>query len=586
MAKKFSELTAASALADADLLAVSQGGTSKKATVLQVKTAVGAGFVASSSVGAAGGVAQLDGGGKVPASQLPSYVDDVLEFANLAAFPVTGETGKIYIALDTNNTYRWSGSTYVALSGGSGSAVWGAISGSLSAQTDLNTALNGKVDLAGTQTITGLKTIDNNLAFSGASRRITGDMSNSTLDSRIAFQTSTSNGATWLSAFPNGSGFASGLLFYNKNASATAGYMALFANNSSVTLRTGYTTGGAALPLELGTATETGAWVSRLTLSGAENRLQGDFSNATLANRLAFQTSTSNGATVVPFLPNGTGATARLQVFNNSDPTNAAIASFGVTTSEATMETFSLGAGAALPLVFKVGGTERMRIDTAGNITFATAGARISGDMSNATLANRLTLQTSVANGSTLPLVIPNGSGNQSGILYANGSDPANAAHLLLLADSSTCSVRSGSQGTGTNLPMTFYTGGAERVRVDTAGGVHILGSGGSTTNRLLMTYDGTLGAASIGANSSGGSTTLSFSTSLSGTSTERMRIESNGSIGIGGASFGGGARVVHLANAATVPTTNPSGGGVIYCEAGALKYRGSSGTVTTLGAA
>ena len=53
--------------------------------------------------------------GKVPVTQLPSYVDDVLEFANLAAFPTTGETGKIYVALDTNFTYRWSGSVYVQI---------------------------------------------------------------------------------------------------------------------------------------------------------------------------------------------------------------------------------------------------------------------------------------------------------------------------------------------------------------------------------------------------------------------------------------------------------------------------------------
>ena len=55
-------------------------------------------------------------GGKVPATQLPSYVDDVLEFANLASFPATGESGKIYIALDTNLTYRWGGSSYVVMS--------------------------------------------------------------------------------------------------------------------------------------------------------------------------------------------------------------------------------------------------------------------------------------------------------------------------------------------------------------------------------------------------------------------------------------------------------------------------------------
>jgi len=54
--------------------------------------------------------------GKIPSNQLPSFVDDVLEFANLAAFPLTGEAGKIYVALDTNLTYRWGGSTYVEIS--------------------------------------------------------------------------------------------------------------------------------------------------------------------------------------------------------------------------------------------------------------------------------------------------------------------------------------------------------------------------------------------------------------------------------------------------------------------------------------
>ena len=56
--------------------------------------------------------------GKVPASQLPSYVDDVLEFQDIEHFPATGELGKIYVALDTNETYRWSGSTYIQVGGG------------------------------------------------------------------------------------------------------------------------------------------------------------------------------------------------------------------------------------------------------------------------------------------------------------------------------------------------------------------------------------------------------------------------------------------------------------------------------------
>jgi hypothetical protein len=71
--------------------------------------------------GAANGYASLDAGAKVPATQLPSYVDDVLEFVNLAAFPATGTTGIIYVALDTGKIYRWSGSVYVEISPSPGS---------------------------------------------------------------------------------------------------------------------------------------------------------------------------------------------------------------------------------------------------------------------------------------------------------------------------------------------------------------------------------------------------------------------------------------------------------------------------------
>lgn len=72
--------------------------------------------ISSSEKGAANGVATLDGAGKIPSGQLPSYVDDVLEFANLASFPATGSAGIIYVALDTNKTFRWSGSAYIEIS--------------------------------------------------------------------------------------------------------------------------------------------------------------------------------------------------------------------------------------------------------------------------------------------------------------------------------------------------------------------------------------------------------------------------------------------------------------------------------------
>jgi hypothetical protein len=61
-------------------------------------------------------VCPLDITNKVDSVYLPSYVDDVLEYADLASFPGAGTTGKIYVSLDTNLTYRWSGSTYVEIS--------------------------------------------------------------------------------------------------------------------------------------------------------------------------------------------------------------------------------------------------------------------------------------------------------------------------------------------------------------------------------------------------------------------------------------------------------------------------------------
>ena len=70
----------------------------------------------SAKIGVANGMASLDASGKVPADQLPSFVDDVVEVANISAAPQTGESGKIYVALDTGKCYRWSGTMYVEIS--------------------------------------------------------------------------------------------------------------------------------------------------------------------------------------------------------------------------------------------------------------------------------------------------------------------------------------------------------------------------------------------------------------------------------------------------------------------------------------
>lgn len=78
--------------------------------------------IAVSEKGAPNGVATLDENGLVPSTQLPSYVDDVLEYDSAPLFPAVGERGKIYVALDTNQVYRWSGSAYININNSVGSA--------------------------------------------------------------------------------------------------------------------------------------------------------------------------------------------------------------------------------------------------------------------------------------------------------------------------------------------------------------------------------------------------------------------------------------------------------------------------------
>lgn len=103
-------------------------------------------YIKANEKGSNGGVATLDSNGKVPSSQLPSYVDDVLEYGNKSKFPSTGESGKIYVDMETNKTYRWSGTTYTE------------ISSSLAIGETTGTAYDGAKGKKNAQDIESLKT--------------------------------------------------------------------------------------------------------------------------------------------------------------------------------------------------------------------------------------------------------------------------------------------------------------------------------------------------------------------------------------------------------------------------------------------
>lgn len=107
---------------DLDAIAALSGTGLLKRTGTNTWMLDGGTYESTANKGQANGYASLDGTGKVPASQLPSFVDDVLEYANAGAFPATGAAGVIYVALDTNVVYRWGGSTYVQIAASPGSS--------------------------------------------------------------------------------------------------------------------------------------------------------------------------------------------------------------------------------------------------------------------------------------------------------------------------------------------------------------------------------------------------------------------------------------------------------------------------------
>lgn len=112
-------LDAAAGRASLGLGTAAQSAASDFATAAQGALAATAVQPAALSAGLAGKADLVNGA--VPAAQLPSYVDDVLEFANVAAFPATGETGKIYVSQATGRIYRWSGSAYIEICASPGS---------------------------------------------------------------------------------------------------------------------------------------------------------------------------------------------------------------------------------------------------------------------------------------------------------------------------------------------------------------------------------------------------------------------------------------------------------------------------------
>ena len=127
------------------------------------------------------------------------------------------------------------------------------------------------------------------------------------------------------------------------------------------------------------------------------------------------------------------------------------------------------------------GGDAVLNFYPSGKVHFPVLGSRITGDFSNATVANRVMFQTSTVNGPTSLHTLPNGTSMVSQFTAETSStDPSNASFAQLRAEGGVqVALASESRGTGTYLPMTFYTSGTERMRIDTSGNVMVTSPAG-----------------------------------------------------------------------------------------------------------
>jgi hypothetical protein len=481
-------------------------------------------------------------------------------------------------------------------------------------------------DTTGTMTITGVAS------------RIQGDFSNATQNSRLSFQTSTTDGATTVQALPNGTGNISGFTAYNAGNPTNGSFLQVASNGSASQARINSAAlgTGTVYPLVFMTNTVEKFRIGEdaagtFTFGGTAPRITGDFSNATVASRLAVQTSTTDGETYFQVLPNGTATSSSFTAINNSNPTNASRFSLVALSTEARLSSSIEGTGTYLPMTFSTSGTnkltiaadttgtftfsgtdpkvgigmastrplsvassatagagsaaiyiegsnnserfeirssvqptfqgktcsgtvaspsptangqslfvlggggydsagwpsynnafvrmyaaenwtttahgtyvdfattplgsisavQQLKIDTTGNVILPQLGQRIQGDFSNATTSNRVLFQSTTTNGNTSIGAIPNGTSTSSNFAAFAATDPNNSSFVRIRTDGTLSYVESSGNGSGTYLPLTFFSYGLERMRLEADAAARIKTTGAVYNTRVNVTPSG-----------------------------------------------------------------------------------------------
>jgi hypothetical protein len=320
--------------------------------------------------------------GTISADRLPSYVDDVLEFANLAAFPVTGETGKLYVALDTNKVYRWSGSTYVFITSGAVDSVAGKTGVVTLAKADVglgnvdNTADSAKPVSTAQQTALDLKANIASPVFTG---NVTGlGVATGTSFNSITGLSSTTPVVAGTAAVGTGVTAARGDHVHPAQTSVTGNA------GTATTLQTARTIGGVSFN---GSANIN---LPGVNTAGNQNTT-GTAANVTgtvaVANGGTGQTSYTNGQLLIGNTTGNTLTKATLTAGTGITVTNGAGAVTIAATNNGT--------------VTSVGGTGTVNgITLTGTVT-SSGNLTLGGTLSNVSLTTQVTGTLPVANGGT-----------------------------------------------------------------------------------------------------------------------------------------------------------------------------------------
>jgi hypothetical protein len=271
--------------------------------------------------------------------------------------------------------------------------------------------------------------------------------------------------------------------------------------------------------MSIDTSGNVGIATGNLTFSGTGQRITGDFSNATIANRLAFQTSTVNGNTNVYFIPNGTATTAGITYFNSSNISNSSYGSVTITSSSMTINSTYLGTGTYLPITFNTGGSEQVRIGATTGTDLGTVGigySTLTGVGTNglavagnvgigtASPSNKLTVAGNIQVTGAYAIYVPSASSGSNGIIF--GADANASSRYWKILDNTSAYGLLDFQVSASNSDASYTS----KMVIDSSGNVGI-GTNSPSAKLDVRTAAGTAVTQNLYTGSSAAAATLAF---------------------------------------------------------------------------